>query len=922
MNLRRALTGAPALLAGALFVLAPTAGAAPVRLALVEDEPTRITMMLASPIERVLREAGSDAKLEAVDEAPCSFAGPDHLFHLPAGVGAPPTADSSEAVALESDAEIAVVYPPAPDLVAALKKAAADPSTFRRPNSVRLWEHEAEVSASADASGGVTLAVRTTLDKPATRRWRTGLSAYYRIRWKGRDTAVLVLGRTYGGLGRLAAAASRAAAEGPALLGVARGGTFGSAASDARGRAAADALEKAGLRWSAVSASEIGNWAELQRYRAERPDGIRYLSANLVYSTEPARTVLPPYAVVEASGTRVALVGLTPDWAGRLLDRAGLGTLAVADPVLAVEALIPRLRAEADVVVVLSPLGPAETARLAGAARGLDLILADDATFLTFTAPPETVFAQDDRPLFANALPPMRAYSPALNVYEVDRRLDGDRADWTVKASGVLLDDAVNPAEGFPEPALEAYAAGRSTEPAVLPAARELFPSSERPLPVYTARDFWTLAAGLLAERGRAEAGLLPTTALQTGTIGAVRESLVRDWLGAPDAAVVVPVPGARLKSLAAEAAEQKRREDAGLPVDAKLRFAVSGFDPLGLLRGAPLDSGGAYRVATSRTAADALGLQGPFELVAGTPTVAGAVLGELREHAARASNADWRAWMEGRPLSEPGLWRVNFRDVGLNVRQTKVQSSDAFASVPNSRVQGFDELLIGGVFKTDAEYLRRAYKWTNTLELEYAKDRIRPRDGPPTTNLSSNRIMFLTLGTKRTGGIPYGWLARSWGPSLGLQYDGEFQAAPGLRRKQVYSGFPGVEFFDGSVVKSLTTSGIVKRDLSRDPPNTQTGLRVRALLSTVIGPSRAKLDAELWNNYFFLTRRDTASDLRLEGDANAKLSIPIREHLSLAPFVDFYWFGLKTRPVYGYSLMTGLSLTFSRLWKPQYERF
>ncbi|MFX8493114.1 hypothetical protein ABTL97_19605, partial [Acinetobacter baumannii] len=94
------------------------------------------------------------------------------------------------------------------------------------------------------------------------------------------------------------------------------------------------------------------------------------------------------------------------------------------------------------------------------------------------------------------------------------------------------------------------------------------------------------------------------------------------------------------------------------------------------------------------------------------------------------------------------------------------------------------------GVFKTDAEYLHREYKWTNTLEMEYAKDRISPRNGPATTNLSSNRIMFLTLDTKRLGGIPYSWLAHSWGPSIGLQYDGEFQAAPGLRRKQVYSAF------------------------------------------------------------------------------------------------------------------------------------
>lgn len=893
------------------------AAAAPVRLALIEDSPTAITTALDFALERVLREAGTDAALEGVDVIPCSFTGPDHTCRLPSGFGAPATDADSTAVALESETGIAFVYPPNPDLVAALVKAAADPSTYQRPDSMQLQEHPADANAHVDATGETILTLSAAFDRPATRRLRAGLAAYYRVRWKGRDTAVVLPGRAYGGQGRLAAAA---AAEDASFLGVGRGGTFGSTFSDVQGRALVAALEKTGLRWSAVGNSEIEHWPELEDYRREHPDGIQYLSANLVYSTQTDRALLPAYAVINASGTRVALVALTPDSAAGLLPHAGLRRAQIADPVLAVEKLITRLHSEADIVVALSALSPAETSRLAASARGLDVILADGPAGFTPSPPPRMAFTQNDRPTFAHPLPPLRAYRLAFNVYEINRRLDGDRANWTVTSSAVLLDESLNPLEGFPEPDLNSYVTDRSTEPAVIPAARDLFSPSERPLPYYHARDFWTLSAGLLAESARAEAGLLPTAPLTADAIGGVREKLVREWLGPAEAAVVVGVPGARLEALAEEAAEQRRREESNLPVDAKLRFTVSGFDPLGLLRGAPLDKGGTYRVATSRSAAEALGLPPPYDLIPGTATVSAAVLDELRGLGPSAGRAEWRAWIEGRPVTEPGLWRVNFRDISLNVRQTKVQSSDAFAAVPNSRVQGFDELLIGGAFKTDAEYLHREYKWTNTLEMEYAKDRISPRNGPATTNLSSNRIMFLTLDTKRLGGVPYGWLARSWGPSIGLQYDGEFQAAPGLRRKQVYSVFPGVEFFDGSVVRTLTGSGILKRDLSRDPPNTQTGLRLRALVSAPVGPAGAKLDAELWNNYFFLTRRDTASDLRLEGDANAKLSIPIRRHLSVAPFVDFYWFGLKTRPVYGYSLMTGVSLSFSRLWKPQYE--
>lgn len=900
--------------------------AAPLRLALIEDSPTRLTLLMIQPLERALKDAGSDASLEAVDEVPCSFAGPDHRFQLPPGVGSPDTSASSEAIALESEAEVAFVYPPEPSFVEALRKAAADPATYRRPNSLTLAPRDAEVAASPAEGGGTTVVVRADLERPATGRWRTGLAAYYRVRWKGKDIAVAVLGRTYGGLGRLAAAAAREAESG-ALIGLARGGTFGSSDSDARGRAAAEALERAGLRYSAVSASEIEHWSDLESYRRERPAGISYLSANLVYSTmtdasASGRTILPPYELFEASGARVAVVGLTPESAAPLLPQFGLENLKVEDPVLALTALIPRLREKADVVIALGRLDSADRGRLASSTRGLDLILAEDAPFTIYSAPPASSLEQDDRPAYGNALPTIRAYSPALNVVELERRDDDGRTDWILRQKATLLDDSLNPAEGFPEPALEAYAAGRSTEPALLPAARTVFPPSERGgRPFYDPRDFWTLAAGLLAERGRAEAGLLPVPPIAVQTVGPVRESFVRAWLGGADPAVLVSVPGDRLKQLADDAAEQRRREQAGLPLGGP-PYVVSGFDPSGLLRGAPLDKGGNYRLATSRSAAESLDLPKPYELMPGTMTVPAAVLDEMRSRAAGAKPYDWRRWMEGQPIDEPGLWRVNFRDISLNVRETRVQSSDAFSSVVNSRVQGSDELLIGETLKTDLEYLHREYKWTNTLEMEYAKDKISPRGQPSVTNVTSNRIMFLSLGTKRVGGIPYGWLAHSWGPSLGAEYDGEFEPSPGLPRKQVYSAFPGVEFFDGSVVQSLETSGVIKRDLSRTPPNTQTGLRLRALVSTPVGPAGARLNAELWNNYFFLTHSDNASDLRLEGDANAKLTIPIRKYLSVAPFVDFYWFGLKTRPVYGYSLMTGVSIGFSRLWKPQYESF
>lgn len=899
-----------------LLFLAVSVSAAPVRLAVIEDSPTRTTLQLAQPLERVLREAGSDASLLGVDSIPVYFGGPDYRFRLPVGRTAPNGDETSSAAVLEGDAEVVFVFPAEPSLIDALVAAAADPKTFRVPDSVRLLPGEAEFTATIGASGDTMLALRARLERPATGRVRSGLAAYYRLRWKGRDAAVVVVGRTFGGLGRLAAAAER---EG-AFTGLARGGTLGSVASDAPSRTVLGALERMGLKYSAVTESEFSHWKELLAYQAERPDGVRWLSANLVYSSAPATTVLPSYAVFEASGTRVAVVGLTPPWTERLLKSAGLGNLKILDPVTALEPLVPRLRAEADVVIALIA---SDAGRVSTTVRGLDLVIGESSNVLSRTAPPSTVVEQDDRPVFANSFPAVRTYTPALNLVDVSRVPDGDRVDWRVAQSAAFLDDSINPAEGYPEGSFEAYEVLTSTIPPLLPDARAVFPPSERAggFPVYEIRDFWTLAANLLSERTNSEAGILIAQSFGLQSVGEVRETYVREWLGKPDEAVTVSLSGAALKALIEESAGQARTEASGRALT-RSRFVVGGVDEKKRVRGAPLDPSGMYRVATSRQTAGALGLPEPHAPVPGTPSVGPLVLDELRARAGKTPPKEYRAWMQGMPLSEPGLWRLNFRDVGLNLRQTKVVRSDEFNAVPNSRVQGFNELLVGGVFKADAEYLKQEFKWTNTVEAEYAKSRLEPRNAPATTNVAANRLMLLTLGTRRAGAIRSEWLARSWGPSLGLQYDGEWEAAIGLKRKQVYSVFPGVEFFDGTFIRSLVFSGIVKRDLGRQPPNTQTGLRLRTVFSREIGPSKALLQGELWNNYFFLTKQDAAGDLRLEGDFNVKLRIPVRRYLSVAPFFDFYWFQLKTRPDKGYSMTMGVSIGFSRLWKPQYEAF
>ncbi len=84
---------------------------------------------------------------------------------------------------------------------------------------------------------------------------------------------------------------------------------------------------------------------------------------------------LKPYVVKEVGGLKVALLGvITPDTAVSTHPQNVLG-LSFLSPEAAVREFLPRLRAEADLVVVLSHLGFAEDRKLAQRVPGLAVIV-------------------------------------------------------------------------------------------------------------------------------------------------------------------------------------------------------------------------------------------------------------------------------------------------------------------------------------------------------------------------------------------------------------------------------------------------------------------------------------------------------------------------------------------------------------------
>lgn len=897
---------------------------ATVRLALIEPDAVHGAARLDTALERLLRLSSNTVRLVDIQSVPCYHSGSDYRLRLPAREGADEQAvfSTMTAVSLEADSESALIFPPVPELIEKLQSLAEDPKTFRTPWIVRTASKTLTVTEVRGPNDETLVTAQLDPTAGEGAQWLSAEAESYQLEWQGREVSVVIMAKIYGGMGRLATLLERERKKGP-LLGIARSDSFGTAEGGLKGKALADKLEKLGLSYAAIGSAEVRRWKEVQDYRKERPDGIQFLSANLVYTSSPTVTLLADHAVVPIDGLKVCLVGMTPPESAKYMGQGGLAGATVADPVQAFQAKSAQYRKECGLVVLLGALTP-EASRLRYEALGADIIVAEDykspyhASERADERAHQSQMNDFDEPMWA-----MKYWYESFNVLDISLRMENGRRSIDLDERHLPLDESVPWALGFPPFIPEDYTTILSTEPPLLPAARRIFtgPLGEEGFPQIDGRRFWTMAAGLLADKTGSEIGLLRVSDLPIQQDTEIPESVVKAWLFDEDQAVILYLRGSELKPLLAEAHTQADRAAKGLPRLDKIGYAAGGVETDDKIHGIPIDDQQTYRVTTTMVLADALGLSAdhPPKLLART---ADDIILEALHQRVGSPPADYRHWMEGQPVSRRGIWKINFRDVGLNLQDTQNVHTDAFDSVPNSRIQGFSQYTVGGDFKTDADYLYDPYKWSNTVELEYAQSRLSPRNLPPVVNTPANRIMALTMVTRREGAIPEKWLAQSWGPSLGFQYDSEFQATPGLPRKQIYSAFPGIELYDGTFVKKWEITANVRRDEGRIPPDNQGGLHTRMLFSKDFGKAPVNFQGEMYANYFFLTHQDTNADLRFEGDINFKLKVPINKYLTVAPFMDFYVYELKIQPLAGYSAMTGISIAFSRLWKPQYERF
>jgi 2',3'-cyclic-nucleotide 2'-phosphodiesterase (5'-nucleotidase family) len=141
------------------------------------------------------------------------------------------------------------------------------------------------------------------------------------------------------------------------------------------------------MRYDAVTLGQI----ELERGEAAAKKIAGELNAKVVLSNAKPKAGTSPWmetTVITAGGRRVGLLGLVSQSFGSdplAFDKAGF---VVEDPFAAAERLVPALRSQSDMVVVLAHLKQEDLDRLTKTAgKGIDLVIAGHNSYVMSTQP-------------------------------------------------------------------------------------------------------------------------------------------------------------------------------------------------------------------------------------------------------------------------------------------------------------------------------------------------------------------------------------------------------------------------------------------------------------------------------------------------------------------------------------------------------
>lgn len=264
----------------------------------------------------------------------------------------------------------------------------------------------------------------------------------------------------------------------------------------------------------------------------------------------------------------------------------------------------------------------------------------------------------------------------------------------------------------------------------------------------------------------------------------------------------------------------------------------------------------------------------------------------------------------EEKPRNQETAFRANLKRISLDTSSTEVKNAKEYQNSPNSKLSGDSETMVKGVFDFVLEYERPSYQWNNSLFMEYGKTKLKPVDGPDTTNETSDKILLTTDYSHKI------WVYKDMdaGPFASLGYQTEFEPNDDAPRTKTFRGKTGLKLFNGKHVKEFYVAAVGELDLTYNREDTKSayeiGLRYEYPLREGV-----KFEVESYFRDYLTYSAYEPTDFKYEFSFISRMDVALVNKFSLAPYIQYFRAEDRGSGTYGSNFMIGLSLAYSNLW-------
>lgn len=652
---------------------------------------------------------------------------------------------------------------------------------------------------------------------------------------------------------------------------------------------------------------------------------LSFICSNIEIKDAKFAELVKPYVIRELNGVRVAFISFIPSNAEQLADLNDV-PVAVKDPLDMGfrSGLVEELRGRQNAKLIVAVSNPQDGAGRLLQTPGIDIVIGPKSWERSGTRREEIALEGWDRETHNAPAAFIVRDSRGIGAIELGFSENGTLETLRKRNVPLSAEDLIYDREyDLLKKQIIEYFFG--SKEALLPDFRKLYKDRTQTKTQYSQLDFKNLVVSILKERTGAEIVFMKIQPFSSAIPGDIPASMVQTWLGEDDKVVKAWIPGSLIRAL-------MPKFDFGAPPDSengylkyhgKDYFAVSGLEPKKRISGLPVRDAEFYLAAFPARLLRETDKYPRLKdaRIAGyeKKTLNAVIIGTLEKTKKEAPAGTWeeaiKKLIENRPEHKP-VWRLNLRDLSLQLSDTGVRNTENFSQVSDSRLRTDGQTHIQGSGKLFSEFYSGNMRFDSGLSADYGKITLRPRHQPRVETESMDRLLIeseLKYQFLRYDGFLGPMVL---GPFFNLAYDTEFTRQPGLPLRKIVRGRAGLKLFEGTYVRELYTGLVTEQEYTYDPARTKHAAEAGFGVNMLLPGTALTLIADGNYRNFARSRSDTAADLKQRLELNFKLSTKLYGDVMISPFLNFFLATDKIASGTATNIMTGFSLNYSRLFK------